>query len=70
MQDIHLTPNRVSTKAVKLADNLSRKSTKTAQDEEMLTHPNPTLPKVFSDWQSAPTCDWSVPLKIVQTLKS
>ena len=34
----------------------------------ILTHPNPTLPKVFQDWLAAPSCDWSLPQQIVLAL--
>ena len=61
---------RVSTRAAVLADNLSRKSTTSLADKQVLTHPNPALPKLFLDWLSNPRCDWSIPLKIVQSLKS
>ena len=61
---------RASTRAAVLADNLSRKSTTSLADKQVLTHPNPALPKLFLDWLSNPRCDWSIPLKIVQSLKS
>ena len=61
---------RVSNSAAKTADNLSRRSTTTAKDEDKLTHPNPILPEAFQAWLAAPTCDWSLPLKIVLALKN
>ena len=61
---------RVSNKAAILADNLSRVSTTTTADKQVLTHPNPNLPKIFQEWLTNPRCDWSVPLKIVRAIKN
>jgi hypothetical protein len=59
---------RISNKAAKLVDNLSRKSTSSTTDLSHLTHTEKDLPKPFQDWLKNPSENWQLGTEIVQAL--
>jgi hypothetical protein len=59
---------RISNKAAKVVDNLSRKSTTTNSDLSHLTHGEKDLPKALRNWLINPNENWNLGTEIVNAL--
>jgi len=59
---------RLSTSAARCTDNLSRDSTSTKEDLQLLTHSAAHLPNSLLEWLDHPIADWSLPIKIINEI--